>query len=118
MRGIYYIEEVSTTYYFKETAFQNAINHIGASTLWDDVECGDNWLQKPTAELVLPSMADQGKSRSTKVNLAYKFDIYATSPVSRGIYIYAITGVYYIIMPPLSTLENTAMVIKLSEINK
>jgi hypothetical protein len=26
-------------YYFKETAFQNAINHIGASTyLWDDVE--------------------------------------------------------------------------------
>jgi hypothetical protein len=40
------------------------------------------------------------------------------APLVGDLYIDAITGVYYIIMPPLSTLENTAMVIKLSEINK
>jgi hypothetical protein len=40
---------------------------------------------KPEGELVfLPSMIDQGEKHKSKVRLAYKFDIYATSPVSRG----------------------------------
>jgi hypothetical protein len=50
---------------------------------------------KPEGELVfLPSMIDQGeKHKSTSSLRAYKFDIYATSPVSRGdLYIDATTG--------------------------
>jgi Zn-dependent metalloprotease len=86
----------------KETAFKKAINHIGASKyLWENPE---NALKigyhKPEGELVfLPSMIDQGeKNTSPQVRLAYKFDIYATSPVSRGdLYIDATTGaaLYY-----------------------
>jgi bacillolysin len=86
----------------KETAFEKAINHIGASKyLWEDPE---NALKigyhKPKGELVfLPSIIDQvEKNTSPKVRLAYKFDIYATSPVSRGdLYIDATTGtaLYY-----------------------
>jgi hypothetical protein len=43
-------------------------------------------------------MIDQGEKHSPQVRLAYKFDIYATSPVSRGdLYIDATTGtaLYY-----------------------
>jgi hypothetical protein len=42
-------------------------------------------------------MIDQGEKHKSKVRLAYKFDIYATSPVSSDLYIDAITGeaLYY-----------------------
>jgi hypothetical protein len=43
-------------------------------------------------------MIDQGENTSPQVRLVYKFDIYATSPVSRGdLYIDATTGaaLYY-----------------------
>jgi hypothetical protein len=48
-------------------------------------------------------MIDQGENTSPQVRLAYKFDIYATSPVSRGdLYIDATTGAHCTIMPPLN----------------
>jgi bacillolysin len=102
--GEYYdIKEVSITPAIsKEIAFQKAINHIRASTyLWNNLEnAAKIGYEKPKGELVLlPSMADQGeKVKQQKINLAYKFDVYATSPVSRGdLYIDAITGkvLYY-----------------------
>ena len=83
-------------------AFNRATTHLGASNyLWDAPEEAKimNY-QKPQGELVfLPSMKEQGVERtSDKVRLAYKFDIYATTPLSRGdIYIDAETGevLYY-----------------------
>jgi Zn-dependent metalloprotease len=86
----------------RETAFKKAVNHIGASKyLWENPENASKIrYHKPEGELVfLPSMIDQGeKNTDQKVRLAYKFDIYATNPVSRGdLYIDAITGetLYY-----------------------
>jgi len=86
----------------QETAFKKALNQIGASTyLWENPENASKiGYHKPEGELVfLPSMIDQGeKNTNQKARLAYKFDIYATSPVSRGdLYIDAITGeaLYY-----------------------
>ena len=104
MSGEYYdIKNESTTPSIsKETAFNKAVNQIGASTyLWENPENASKiGYHKPEGELVfLPSMIDQGeKNTNQKVRLAYKFDIYATSPVSRGdLYIDAITGeaLYY-----------------------
>jgi hypothetical protein len=42
-------------------------------------------------------MIDQGEKTQVHKFAAYKFDIYATSPVSRGLYIDATTGaaLYY-----------------------
>ena len=83
-------------------AFNSATAHIGASKyLWEDPkEATLMKYQQPQGELVfLPSMQEQGVERaSDKVRLAYKFDIYATSPLSRGdVYIDAETGevLYY-----------------------
>ena len=104
MSGEYYdIKNESTTPSIsKETAFKKALNQIGASKyLWENPENASKiGYHKPEGELVfLPSMIDQGeKNTNQKVRLAYKFDIYATSPVSRGdLYIDAITGaaLYY-----------------------
>jgi hypothetical protein len=54
---------------------------------------------KPEGELVfLPSMIDQGEKHKSTSSFSLQFDIYATSPVSRGdLYIDAITGeaLYY-----------------------
>lgn len=83
-------------------AFNRATSHIGASKyLWETPEEAIimNY-QKPQGELVfLPSMKEQGTERNAdKVRLSYKFDIYATTPISRGdIYIDAATGevLYY-----------------------
>ncbi|WP_166921325.1 M4 family metallopeptidase [Flavobacterium poyangense] len=78
-------------------AFNRAVAHIGAKEyLWDspqDAAVMD--YKKPEGELVfLPDMENQGVERTTdKVRLAYKFDIYATNPLSRGdLYIDAVTG--------------------------
>lgn len=80
-----------------QAAFDRAVAHIGAKQyLWEtpaDAAAMD--YQKPKGELVLlPAMDEQGKERkSDKVRLAYKFDIYATKPLSRGdLYIDAQTG--------------------------
>jgi Zn-dependent metalloprotease len=104
MSGEYYdIKNAATTPSIsRETAFKKAVNHIGASKyLWENPENASKiGYYKPEGELVfLPSMIDQGKKNTDqKVRLAYKFDIYATSPASRGdLYIDAITGeaLYY-----------------------
>lgn len=80
-----------------QEAFNRAVAHTGAKKyLWDspqDAAAMD--YKKPKGELVfLPDMENQGVERITdKVRLAYKFDIYATNPLSRGdLYIDAVTG--------------------------
>ncbi len=71
-----------------QDAFNKAVMQIGAkSYMWDNSsESRLMGYAKPQGELVLLPIDDQ-------VKLAYKFDIYATAPVSRGdIYIDATTG--------------------------
>lgn len=81
----------------KEQAFTLALKNIGASNyLWESAEEANlmNY-QKPVGELViLPIVDEDNKGKKTeRFRLAYKFDIYATNPVSRGdIYIDAING--------------------------
>jgi bacillolysin len=80
-----------------EAAFEKALLQIGAKTyLWENqADAAAMNYTKPKGELVLlPSMEDQGQKRTKdNVRLAYKFDIYATNPISRGdIYIDANTG--------------------------
>ena len=73
-------------------AFSNAVNHIGAQHyMWeypDDAKKMDNY-EKPKGELViLPDFASATDIKEINAyRLAYKFDIFATSPVSRG-YLY------------------------------
>jgi Zn-dependent metalloprotease len=81
----------------KEQALSSALRQIGASKyLWETpAEAKINDYQKPTGELVLLPLVDEDdKGKKTEqLRLSYKFDIYATNPVSRGdIYIDAITG--------------------------
>lgn len=99
MNGEFYaLENVKTTPKLSsKSAFDRAIAYTGAKKyLWETPEeaAAMNY-EKPKGELVLlPAMEDQGENRkSDKVRLAYKFDIYATDPVSRGdLYIDAETG--------------------------
>ncbi|HMK06852.1 MAG TPA: hypothetical protein VK476_04935, partial [Flavobacterium sp.] len=76
----------------KERAFNRALLQIGAKQyLWDSPEeaAAMNY-RKPAGELVMLPISD---GSSSDLKLAYKFDIYATSPLSRGdIYIDAVTG--------------------------
>lgn len=79
----------------KEQAFRKAIDHINAENyLWEYPEAAramDNY-QKPKGELLILPVLDQ-KTSTTKYKLAYKFDIYATNPLSRGyLYIDAHSG--------------------------
>ncbi|TDW50318.1 putative secreted protein (Por secretion system target) [Flavobacterium sp. 270] len=88
---------VATPKLSAQTAFNKAVAHIGAKEyLWDSpLDAAVMDYVKPQGELVfLPDMETQGTERTTdKINLAYKFDIYATNPLSRGdLYIDAITG--------------------------
>ena len=101
MSGEYYtIEGVDITPSLsKDVAFKKALQHIGAkSYLWEDKESAAKiGYEKPQGELVLlPAMEDQeGSKKKSKeeASLAYKFDIYATNPVSRGdLYIDAKNG--------------------------
>lgn len=75
-----------------QEAFAKATAHIGAQEyLWSNpAEAAAMNYTKPTGELVLlPEMT----SYSGLLNLAYKFDIYATQPVSRGeVYVDAVSG--------------------------
>jgi len=77
----------------KEAAFRVAINYVGAQKyLWQDSQSAkkmDNY-QKPNGDLVILP----GKVLNSKqARLAYRYDIYATQPLSRAdIYIDANTG--------------------------
>ncbi|MGM5468634.1 M4 family metallopeptidase [Flavobacteriaceae bacterium LMO-SS05] len=74
------------------TALEHAKSHVGAQHyLWDDAEATNNIeYKKPVGELVIFPII---KNKDYTLQLAYKFDIYATVPVSRGfIYINAKNG--------------------------
>ncbi|CAM4435519.1 M4 family metallopeptidase [Flavobacterium terrigena] len=80
-----------------EVALNKATRQIGASKyLWENqAEADLIGYQKPQGELLLlPLMPEEGKSKtSNDIRLVYKFDIYATSPASRGdVYVDAQTG--------------------------
>jgi bacillolysin len=99
MSGEYYaIDKVNTKPTLSaEAALEKALNQIGAKNyLWENqADAIVMNYTKPKGELVLlPSMEEQGlKRKKDNVRLAYKFDIYATNPISRGdIYIDAETG--------------------------
>ncbi|WP_264531712.1 M4 family metallopeptidase [Flavobacterium sp. N502540] len=104
MNGEFYaLQNVKTTAKLSsKAAFDRAVAYTGAKQyLWENPQdaAAMNY-EKPKGELVLlPAMEEQGETRkSDKVRLAYKFDIYATNPVSRGdLYIDAETGkvLYY-----------------------
>ena len=104
MSGEYYNTKTTNTTpsISAKNALKKAIEHTGATQyMWENLaESTFMNYQKPVGELILlPNMADQGKERTNDVlRLAYKFDIYATNPVSRGdLYIDAVTGnvLYY-----------------------
>lgn len=99
MNGEYYnIDKVNTKPKLSaQDAFNRAVSYTGAKQyLWETPnDAKEIGYEKPKGELVLlPSMEDQGTNRTTdKIRLAYKFDIYATNPVSRGdLYIDAENG--------------------------
>ena len=99
MSGEFYdIKEINTVPSMSaESAFNKALSYIGAKHyLWENQSDADNiGYKKPQGELVLlPVMPEQGQKRTTdNLRLAYKFDIYATNPMSRGdLYIDANTG--------------------------
>lgn len=78
-----------------DQAFQRAIAHIGAQQyLWEFPDAAaemDNY-QRPTGELVILPMFG-ASDLASDYRLAYKFDIYATYPISRGdLYVDAQTG--------------------------
>ncbi len=96
--GEYYdLKGVNTTPSIsKQQGFQNAISHIGAqSYLWQDIAQANqlNYTQPEGTLALLPNLDRQGKNTTQNATLAYKYDIYATAPLSRGtIYIDAVTG--------------------------
>lgn len=89
MNGDYYpVKNMNTSPVLSaEVGLQQAINHIGADNyMWEYEKASkemDNY-ERPTGELViLPAqMINKEQNR-----LAYKYDIYATHPISRG-YVY------------------------------
>ena len=99
MSGAFYsLDKVNTQPVLsKEQAFSRALKQIGAKQyLWESAEQSKAMnYQKPAGELVLLPILDGpiSKQKDNNLRLAYKFDIYATNPVSRGdLYIDAISG--------------------------
>ena len=93
----YSLENVNTTPTLSnQQAFQNALRHTNAkSYLWqNEVESKSMDYQKPEGELVLlPMLNEVTEKGQSNLRLAYKFDIYATAPLSRGdLYIDAVSG--------------------------
>lgn len=81
-----------------QQAFTRAVNHVGAQKyFWEYPEAAaelDNY-QKPTGELVVMPDFDSGRDASDvqAYKLAYRFDIFAYQPMSRGmVYIDAHNG--------------------------
>ena len=74
-------------------AFEIAVNNVAAQKyMWEDAAyVANNDYKKPTGELVLIPVLQAGGKYS--LMLAYKFDIYAQTPISRDyIYVDAISG--------------------------
>ena len=99
MSGEFYnIADLSTTPQIStEDAFTMAKNYTGATSyMWENaIEAERIMYQKPVGELVfLPIIdAEVKKGDFDSVKLAYKFDMYASYPISRGdLYIDANTG--------------------------
>jgi len=80
----------------KQAAFNHALAAVDASHyMWENPqEAALMNYQKPEGELViLPDFQHKNSKRQAQAKLAYKFDIYATDPLSRAyIYIDAQTG--------------------------
>ncbi|PHS02562.1 MAG: peptidase M4 [Leeuwenhoekiella sp.] len=80
----YAVKDLSTTPAISaQQGFQNALRQVGAQQyLWEYPDAAQEIdYQKPEGELVvLPYITDAG----TTMKLAYKYDIYATYPLSRG----------------------------------
>jgi bacillolysin len=82
-----------------QSAFNNATRHIGATSyLWDNPQeaaLAGNY-QKPQGEvMIIPVFNDNTSDIKEQVilKLVYKFDIYASQPISRGdVYVDAHTG--------------------------
>ena len=76
-----------------ENALQEAIKSVGAQKyMWEDAAyIAENEYKKPTGELVFIPMS-QGEGKYSLI-LAYKFDIYAATPISRdNIFVDASSG--------------------------
>ncbi|WP_379969103.1 hypothetical protein [Epilithonimonas sp. UC225_85] len=75
-----------------QTALDRAIQSVGAQKyMWDDTDNNVDNYKKPTGELVLLPL--QQVDESYKLTLAYKFDVFASQPMSRAyIYVDAATG--------------------------
>ncbi|WP_027384572.1 M4 family metallopeptidase [Epilithonimonas caeni] len=75
-----------------QVALNSAIQSVGAQKyMWDDAESNVDNYKKPTGELVL--LPIQQGDESYKLALAYKFDVFASQPMSRAyIYVDAING--------------------------
>ena len=94
---MYSLENVNTTPTLSNfQAFQIALKQTGAASyLWqNDNDAKAMNYEKPTGELVLlPMLNAVVEKGQSNLRLAYKFDIYATAPVSRGdMYIDAVSG--------------------------
>ncbi len=87
-------------------AFQKAISHIDAKRyLWADAEAAKSIsYKKPEGELVIFPLLEKD---TITFKLAYKFDIYATVPVSRGVvYIDAHNGSFLYNEPIIKHIHN------------
>jgi Zn-dependent metalloprotease len=94
---MYSLENVNTTPTLSNAqAFAIALKQTGATAyLWqNEAESNAMNYEKPKGELVLlPLMNVELQKGESNLRLAYKFDIYATAPLSRGdLYIDAVTG--------------------------
>ncbi|HHB79944.1 MAG TPA: peptidase M4 family protein, partial [Saprospiraceae bacterium] len=79
----------------KDAAFAKAIQHVGANEyMWDNPSASLMDYSKPSGELVIfPNLSKNTAKDQSAARLAYRFDIYASKPVSRAmIYIDAQTG--------------------------
>ena len=94
---MYSLENVNTTANLTNSqAFDSALKQTGATSyLWqNETESAAMNYEKPSGELVLlPILDSEVQKGQSNLRLAYKFDIYATAPLSRGdLYIDAVTG--------------------------
>ena len=94
---MYSLENVNTTATLSNAqAFAIALKQTGATSyLWQDAtESAAMNYEKPAGELVLlPLINNVAVKGQSNLRLAYKFDMYATTPLSRGdLYIDAVTG--------------------------
>ncbi|MCD9855058.1 M4 family metallopeptidase [Epilithonimonas sp. JDS] len=74
------------------SALDKAITSVGAEKyMWDDFASNVDHYKKPSGELVLLPL--QQADETFKLTLAYKFDVFASQPMSRAyIYVDAATG--------------------------